>query len=165
MQRFKSFIVNSNFAKYQWFKFYMSFIFVIVMVIWFRISFRVQLWAWETVKIIFFIQSFHSLFPFSSEFEMSNDCWLFCGWGCWPFCSWGTEGLGAGGIGYSATGDAEHSVARGTGAEDAENSVAGVVVHFGTAFLVDFVNFHPSPPCVFHLVHIWGSVVPMCRSL
>ena len=74
------------------------------------------------------------------------------------------KGLGLGGTGYSATGDAEHSVAGGTGAEDAENSVAGVVVHFGTAFLVDFVNFHPSPPCVLHLVHIWGSVVPMCRS-
>ena len=50
----------------------MSFIFVIILVIWIRISFRVQLWAWETVKIIFYFQFFYSLFPFSSEF------YLFC---------------------------------------------------------------------------------------
>ena len=75
------------------------------------------------------------------------------------------EGFGAAGTGYSATGAAEHSVAGHTGAEDAENSVIGVVVHFGAAFLVGFVNFHPSPPHVLHLIHIWGSVVPMCNSL
>ena len=77
----------------------------------------------------------------------------------------GAEGFGAGGTGYSTTGAAEHSAAGGTGAEDAENSVAGVVVHFGAAFLVGFVNFHPSPPCVLHLLHIWGSVFPMSNSL
>ena len=33
----------------------------------------------------------------------------------------GTEGLGARGTRYSVTGNAEHSVAEGTGAEDAEN--------------------------------------------
>ena len=48
----------------------------------------------------------------------------------------GAECLGAGGTGYSA----EHFVAWGTGAEDADNYVVGVGVHFGVAFLVGFVN-------------------------
>ena len=75
-----------------------------------------------------------------------------------------TEGFGAWGTGYSATGAAEHSVAGGTGAEVTKNSVTGVGVHFGLAFLVVFVNFHLSPH-VLHLLHIWGSMVPMCNSL
>ena len=77
----------------------------------------------------------------------------------------GAERFGAEGTGYSATGAAEQSVAGGTGAEDTENSVYGVVVHFRATFFVGFVNIHPSPPHVFHLLHIWGSVVPMCNSL
>ena len=77
----------------------------------------------------------------------------------------GAEGFGVGGTGYSATGAAEPSAAGGTGTEDAENYVARVVVHLEAAFFVGFVNFHPTPPHVLHLLHIWDSVVPMYNSL
>ena len=80
--------------------------------------------------------------------------------GCFAVVAGGAEGFGAGGTGYSAG----HLVAGGTRDEDADNSVVGVGVHFGAAFLVGFVNFHPSPPHVLYLLHIWGSVVPMCNS-
>ena len=53
-----------------------------------------------------------------------------------------TEGFGAGDTEYSA----EHFVAGAAGAENAGNSGVGVGVCFGAAFLVGFVNFHPSLP-------------------
>ena len=72
-------------------------------------------------RLYFSFSFFYILFPFSLKPYL--------------FCTGGTEGFEAGGTGYSATGAAEHSVVWGTGAEDADNSVAGVV-HFGAAFLV-----------------------------
>ena len=147
---------------------YKSFIFVIIPVIWIWISFRVQLWPWETVKIIFFIQSFYSLFTFSSEFylfhiSVGNIKWLLVVLQVgmlsvlWLGVLKVLDILQLGMLSILWLGV--------LGAEDAENSVAGVVVHFGAAFLVGFVNFHPSPPHVLDLLHIWGSMVPMCNSL
>ena len=89
-----------------------KFWFVIILVIWVRISFRVQLWAWETVKIIFcnsvFLFSLPILFWVLSvphicwECQMTAGCsavggakhcgwgcWLFCGHGCWRVWGWG----------------------------------------------------------------------------
>ena len=81
--------------------------------------------------------------------------------GCSAAVAGGAEGFEAGGTGYSA----ELFVAGGAGAEDAGSSVVGVGVHFGAAFSVCFVDFHPSPPHVLYLLHIWGSLFPMCNSL
>ena len=63
----------------------------------------------------------------------------------------GCPPVGAGGTGYSATGAAEDFVAGGTGANDTGNSVVEVGVSFGAAFLVGFVNFHPSPHVLYLL--------------
>ena len=73
----------------------------------------------------------------------------------------GAEGFGAGGTGYSA----DHFVAEGAGAEDTGNCGIGVGVYFGAAFLVGFVNFHPSLP-LHALLHCckWGNVVTKCNS-
>ena len=82
--------------------------------------------------------------------------------GCPAVVVGGAEGFGAGSTGYFA----EHFAAGAAGADDAGNSVVGVGVCFGTAFLEGFVNFHPSPP-LHVLLHYykWGNVVPMCKSL
>ena len=77
----------------------------------------------------------------------------------------GTEGFGAGGTRYSVTGATEHSAAGGAGAEIAENSVAVVFVHFGAAFLVDFVYFYPSPLPVFFFIFANGAMWSLCAIL
>ena len=73
---------------------YKHFVFILVSVVWLRIRIRVWLWARVVIKVILFIQSFNSFFPFLSVAliclaylsGMSNDCWLFCCWGYWKFC-------------------------------------------------------------------------------